>query len=421
MAAICSDFVDWDVDESSPSGFKHEKQLSAPLRRFYSLNKRKLFAAFVASKREGGQEDGRPCWCCCDHIFNEDAAIHKHVARTHGNEIQQLAQAEYECTLSQVEEEPKHQHTNECVDVSAWMPDMSHIPVEQLEKGPGKVLLYYRYCQVEEPHVICAWQRTLCEFLHLTGKVRVATEGINGTVGGTQVATDLYMQAMCSHPLFSMDKEEFKTSDGGPQCFTGLKVGVFKEIVPMGLDPDIISYQLAGVHLEPEEFHKEVEALLAGGDSCNDTILLDCRNFYESKIGQFTRCLAPDIRKFSYFPDYVDQNLELFRDKKVLMYCTGGIRCERGSAYLRSKQVCKEVYQLKGGIHKYLEQFPDGFYRGKLFVFDERYTISSNHDVISSRTGIWPAAPPAAAKNRTVCCAKRSASAPMDVSESLRT
>ncbi|KAG7253831.1 hypothetical protein CRUP_020087 [Coryphaenoides rupestris] len=99
--------------------------------------------------------------------------------------------------------------------------------------------------------------------------------------------------------------------------------------------------------------------------------------------GQFSQCLAPNIRKFSYFPDYVDQNLDLFRDKKVLMYCTGGIRCERASAYLLSKEVCKEVYQLKGGIHKYLESFPDGFYRGKLFVFDERYAISSNADVIS--------------------------------------
>lgn len=122
----------------------------------------------------------------------------------------------------------------------------------------------------------------------------------------------------------------------------------------------------AGAHLEPEEFHKAVEAFVAQDDSQSDTILLDCRNFYESKIvspdlvqfqfywfhnntmlpkydslvapqGQFTRCLAPNIRKFSYFPDYVDQNLDLFRDKKVLMYCTGGIRCERASAYLISK------------------------------------------------------------------------------------
>ncbi|XP_070818785.1 thiosulfate sulfurtransferase/rhodanese-like domain-containing protein 2 [Chaetodon trifascialis] len=385
----CAEFTDLELDTSSSNEvtLKQEKQLSASQRRYYSFCRRKSFAAFVASKRDGRQEGGSTSWCCCGRTFKEHSAIHKHVARTHDAEIQQLTQAAYERLLSQLEEESETQQPNEReaepADVSAWIPETGHISEDQLQKGPGKVLLYYHYCQVKDPHVICAWQKALCEKLHLTGKVRVATEGINGTVGGTNTATALYIDVMCSHPVFKMDKADFKTSDGGAECFTDLRVGVYKEIVPMGVDPDVLSYRLAGVHLEPEEFHKEVEALLAEGDLSNDTILLDCRNFYESKIGQFTQCLAPNIRKFSYFPDYVDQNLELFRDKKVLMYCTGGIRCERGSAYLRSKNVCKEVYQLKGGIHKYLERFPEGFYRGKLFVFDERYAISSNNDVIS--------------------------------------
>ncbi|CAL9706639.1 unnamed protein product [Knipowitschia caucasica] len=172
-------------------------------------------------------------------------------------------------------------------------------------------------------------------------------------------------------------------SPGGAECFTELKVGVYREIVPMGVDPQVLSYQLAGTHLEPEEFHREVEALLAQEQASRETVLLDCRNFYESRIGQFSECLAPDIRKFSYFPAYVEKNLELFRDKRVLMYCTGGIRCERASAYLHSKKVCKDVLQLKGGIYKYLERFPEGHYRGKLFVFDERYAISFNDDVLS--------------------------------------
>ncbi|XP_070693116.1 thiosulfate sulfurtransferase/rhodanese-like domain-containing protein 2 [Pempheris klunzingeri] len=383
----CSEFMDWELDTSTSNELKQEKQLSASQRRYYSFCRRKSFAAFVASKRDGSQEEGGTSWCCCGQTFKEHSAIHKHVARTHEAEIQRHTQATYERLLNQLVEEPEMQQPNmreaEAIDISAWIPETCHISEEKLQKGPGEVLLYYHYCQVENPHAICAWQKALCEKLHLTGKVRVATEGINGTVGGTKMSTDIYIDAMCSHPLFRMDKEDFKTSDGGAECFSDLRVGVYKEIVPMGVDPDVISYQLAGVHLEPEEFHKEVEALLAKGDLCNDTILLDCRNFYESKIGQFTCCLAPNIRKFSYFPDYVDQNLELFRDKRVLMYCTGGIRCERGSAYLRSKDVCKEVYQLKGGIHKYLELFPEGFYRGKLFVFDERYAISSNSDVIS--------------------------------------
>uniref|UniRef100_UPI0037E8CA98 thiosulfate sulfurtransferase/rhodanese-like domain-containing protein 2 isoform X2 n=1 Tax=Semicossyphus pulcher TaxID=241346 RepID=UPI0037E8CA98 len=383
----CSEFMELELETSITNGLKQEKQLSASQRRYYSFCRRKSFAAFVASKQDSSKEEESTFWCCCGETFREHSAIHKHVARTHDTEIQQLTRAAYERLLNQLEAEPETQQRNERetepVDISKWIPETAHISEEQLQKGPGKVLLYYHYCQLDNPHIICAWQKALCEKLHLTGKVRVATEGINGTVGGTNLATEVYIDAMRSHPLFKMDKEDFKTSDGGVECFTDLRVGVYKEIVPMGVDPDVISYRLAGVHLEPEEFHKEVEALLSKEDSCNDTILLDCRNFYESKIGQFTQCLAPDIRKFSYFPDYVDQNLELFRDKKVLMYCTGGIRCERGSAYLRSKDVCKEVYQLKGGIHKYLEQFPDGFYRGKLFVFDERYAIASNNDIIS--------------------------------------
>uniref|UniRef100_A0A1A8C7A7 Thiosulfate sulfurtransferase/rhodanese-like domain-containing protein 2 n=1 Tax=Nothobranchius kadleci TaxID=1051664 RepID=A0A1A8C7A7_NOTKA len=379
-------FMNLDVDFLTSNGLKQERQLSASQRRYYSFCRRKSFAAFVASKKECAGK-GSTSWCCCSLTFVEHAEIHQHVAKTHNSSIQQLTQATYEHLLSQLEKDTETQQSKgkktEAVDISMWIPDISHIPEGELKNGPGKVLLYYCYCEVDDPHAVCAWQEALCETLHLTGKVRVAAEGINGTVGGTNVATDLYINAMLSHPFFKMEKEDFKTSDGGAECFRHLKVGVFKEIVPMGVDPDVVSYQMAGVHLEPEEFHKEVETALAKGDLCNDTILLDCRNFYESKIGQFTQCLAPNIRKFSYFPDYVDQNLELFRDKKVLMYCTGGIRCERGSAYLRSKDVCKEIYQLKGGIHKYLERFPEGFYRGKLFVFDERYTISSNDDIIS--------------------------------------
>ncbi|KAG7518418.1 hypothetical protein JOB18_034050 [Solea senegalensis] len=382
-----SEFSGWELDSFTCDKLKQGKQLPAPLRRYYSFCRRKSFAAFVESKRDGGQDEGSSLWCCCGQTFKEHTAFHKHVARNHNSEIKQVTQAAYERLLNQLQEEPEalqpNQLKDETVDISVWIPDTSHVSEEQLQKGPGKVILYYHYCKVEDPHVVCAWQKALCEKLHLTGKVRVATEGINGTVGGTDVATGIYIDAMRLHPLFRMDNEDFKTSEGGAECFTDLRVGVFKEIVPMGIDPDVVSYHSAGVHLEPEEFHKEVEALLTKKDLCDDTILLDCRNFYESKIGQFTQCLAPNIRKFSYFPDYIDQNLELFRDKKVLMYCTGGIRCERGSAYLRSKGVCKEVYQLKGGIHKYLERFPNGFYRGKLFVFDERYTISSNTDIIS--------------------------------------
>uniref|UniRef100_UPI00398F8D48 thiosulfate sulfurtransferase/rhodanese-like domain-containing protein 2 n=1 Tax=Pristiophorus japonicus TaxID=55135 RepID=UPI00398F8D48 len=363
--------------------------------------RKRAFALFIKSRQFGNassQDMGGQniYWECCGQQFEEEVGIHKHVANEHMPDVLQQTEAIFE-VLAQNNTKltkkhdssdkvalPEHNGTEEEFDISAWLPDTSHINFDEIACAAGEVLLYYSYCDIEEPQVICAWQKALCHQLHLTGKVRISKEGINGTVGGCKTATKLYIQTMLSHPLFqTMSTEDFKRSAGGAHCFRDLRVGVFKEVVPMGVDPEKVSYKDAGIHLTPEEFHRKVEALSNNAQIRKDTILLDCRNFYESKIGNFQYCLAPNIRKFSYFPDYVDTNLECFKDKQVLMYCTGGIRCERGSAYLRSKDVCKEVYQLKGGIHKYLEQFPSGFYRGKLFVFDDRYAISANDDIIS--------------------------------------
>ncbi|XP_041041350.1 thiosulfate sulfurtransferase/rhodanese-like domain-containing protein 2 isoform X2 [Carcharodon carcharias] len=360
--------------------------------------RKRAFALFIKSRQVskigntspqelGGQNVH---WECCEQQFEEEEAIHKHVANEHMPEVLRqteaifkvLAQNDFKLTRKHDSSDnnvaaPQSNGTKEEFDISKWLPDTSHINFDELACAAGEVLLYYSYCDIEEPQVICTWQKTLCHQLHFTGKVRISKEGINGTVGGCKTATELYIQTMLSHPLFqAMSTEDFKRSAGGSHCFQELRVGVFKEVVPMGVDPEKVSYKDA-------EFHRKIEALSNNAQIRKDTILLDCRNFYESKIGNFQHCVAPNIRKFSYFPDYVDTNLECFKDKQVLMYCTGGIRCERGSAYLRSKNVCKEVYQLKGGIHKYLEQFPSGFYRGKLFVFDNRYAISANDDVIS--------------------------------------
>nr|XP_033772960.1 thiosulfate sulfurtransferase/rhodanese-like domain-containing protein 2 isoform X2 [Geotrypetes seraphini] len=397
-------FPDLDVHDSSlsmrESRIKAKRHVS--LKKKYAFAKKAAFAIFVKATEMSAvaSSSRKALWECCSQPFHNLTSIHKHVAAQHQEEVlchtdailQQLTGSQLAAThslfdpLSLGEGIVGTDETCDGFKASDCLRDTNHVKEENMTSGPGEVLLYYCYCVVENPRQICAWQRALCERLHLTGKVRIATEGINGTIGGSKIATTLYIEAVLSHPLFKSNlcREDFKTSEGGAHCFPDLRIGVFQEIVPMGINSDHISYKETGIHLSPEEFHKEVEKYLSMTDQLkSDTILLDCRNFYESKIGKFQNCLAPDIRKFSYFPVYVDQNLELFRDKRVLMYCTGGIRCERGSAYLRSKAVCKEVYQLKGGIHKYLEQFPHGFYRGKLFVFDDRYALSSNTEVIS--------------------------------------
>ncbi|XP_070287215.1 thiosulfate sulfurtransferase/rhodanese-like domain-containing protein 2 isoform X2 [Myotis yumanensis] len=391
-------FSDLDLKDTSiinPSS-SLKAELDVNTKKKYSFAKKKAFALFVKTKEVPAPSyKGKEIWWkCCQQLFTGPTSIHRHVAAQHADEVwhqtasvlKQLAVAS--STSKSLKSADKRNPPKECLtrnhDVSAWLPDISCFSPDELISGEGsdegEVLLYYCYRDLEDPHWICAWQTALCRHLHLTGKVRIATEGINGTVGGSKLATRLYVEVMLSCPLFKhyLCEDDFKSSKGGACCFPELRVGVFEEIVPMGISPNKISYK------KPGEFHKEVEKFLSqANQEQSDTILLDCRNFYESKIGRFQGCLAPDIRKFSYFPGYVDRNLDLFREKRVLMYCTGGIRCERGSAYLKAKGVCKEVFQLKGGIHKYLEEFPDGFYKGKLFVFDERYALSYNSDIVS--------------------------------------
>ncbi|XP_003260589.1 thiosulfate sulfurtransferase/rhodanese-like domain-containing protein 2 [Nomascus leucogenys] len=398
-------FSDLDLKDMSlinPSS-SLKAELDGSTKKKYSFAKKKAFALFVKTKEvptKRSFECKEKLWKCCQQLFTDQTSIHRHVATQHADEIyhqtasilKQLAVtlSTSKSLLSADEKNPLKECLPHTHDVSAWLPDISCFNPDELISGQGseegEVLLYYCYRDLEDPQWICAWQTALCQHLHLTGKIRIAAEGINGTVGGSKLATRLYVEVMLSFPLFKdyLCKDDFKTSKGGAHCFPELRVGVFEEIVPMGISPKKISYKKPGIHLSPGEFHKEVEKFLSqANQEQSDTILLDCRNFYESKIGRFQGCLAPDIRKFSYFPSYVDKNLELFREKRVLMYCTGGIRCERGSAYLKAKGVCKEVFQLKGGIHKYLEEFPDGFYKGKLFVFDERYALSYNSDVVS--------------------------------------
>ncbi|XP_037706881.1 thiosulfate sulfurtransferase/rhodanese-like domain-containing protein 2 isoform X2 [Choloepus didactylus] len=393
-------FADLDLKDTTyinPSS-SLKAELDGNTKKKYSFAKKKAFALFIKTKEVPAPPVGYKgkWWKCCEQLFKDQAVFHRHVATQHADEVcRQTASILKQLAVtgsrskSLTSTDPKnlpeesfsHNHK-----VSAWLPDISCFHPDELRSGEGEVLLFYCYCDLEDPQGLCSWQMALCQWLHLTGKVRIATEGINGTVGGSRLATRLYVEAMLSCPLFKdyLCKDDFKTSRGGAHCFPELRVGVYEEIVPLGISPSQLSYKKPGIHLSPGEFHKEVERFLSqANQEQSDTVLLDCRNFYESKIGRFQGCLAPDIRKFSYFPSYIDTNLELFREKRVLMYCTGGIRCERGSAYLKAKGVCKEVFQLKGGIHKYLEAFPDGFYKGKLFVFDERYALAYNSDIVS--------------------------------------
>ncbi len=240
----------------------------------------------------------------------------------------------------------------------------------------GTILLYYKYVTIENPAAIAKWQRSLCEGLHLTGRIILAGEGINGTVGGTDEACDAYIAAMNNHELFG--GIDFKKSDGGAESFPKLKISVKNEIVRMGIDPTQVTVKDTGIHLTPDQTHE----LLNNRDE--NLIILETRNDYEWEVGRFEGAENPNIKTFREFPAYVDQNLERYKDKEVLMYCTGGVRCERATAYLVQKNVAKKVYQIEGGIVRYIEKYPEGHFRGKNYVFDNRIAVRANNDVLST-------------------------------------
>jgi len=240
----------------------------------------------------------------------------------------------------------------------------------------GTILLYYKYINIQNPQEIANWQRSLCEGLHLTGRIILAHEGINGTVGGTDEECQRYIDAMNSHELFG--NIDFKAAPGGSESFPKLKISIKNEIVRMGVSPEEVTVQDTGIHLTPDETHE----LLNNRDE--NLIILETRNDYEWEVGRFEGAENPNIKTFREFPDYIDKNLERYKDKEILMYCTGGVRCERATAYLVQKNVAKKVYQIEGGIVRYIEKHPNGHFRGKNYVFDQRITVRANEDVLSN-------------------------------------
>jgi predicted sulfurtransferase len=240
----------------------------------------------------------------------------------------------------------------------------------------GCVLLFYKYVNIRYPVQLQKWQRRLCESLKLTGRIIIAYEGINGTLGGSEEQITEYIEAMQSHELFF--DVDFKTSQGSAEDFPRLSVVVKPEIVHLGITNETISAVQGGRHVSPEEAHSLLK------DNPNDLLVFDARNAYESAIGAFEGAVKPPLANFRELPDYVDNNLEQFRDKTVLMYCTGGVRCERASAYLKNKNVAREVLQISGGIHRYVESYPDGFFRGKNYVFDQRVALPVTNDVLGN-------------------------------------
>jgi UPF0176 protein len=223
------------------------------------------------------------------------------------------------------------------------------------------VILFYKYVEIRNAEVFAATQRALCQSLELKGRVLIATEGINGTVAGPAERIDRYVAELKSDPRFS--DIEIKWSSGDAGTFPKLVVKVRREIVTLNagaMPPDHEN------HLSPAEWKKAVE-------ENPDVVLLDIRNRFESDAGKFSNALVCDIEHFRELPKFTERLHDL-KDKTILMYCTGGIRCEKASTLFKQKGF-KRVFQLHGGIAAYQEQFGNEHWEGECFVFDQRMTV----------------------------------------------
>ncbi|MRX72074.1 rhodanese-related sulfurtransferase [Bacillus lacus] len=232
-----------------------------------------------------------------------------------------------------------------------------------------QVLLYYKYIQIPNPDEFRDEHYQLCESLGLKGRIHVAQEGINGTVSGTPDETGAYMEYMRNHPLFS--DIVFKIEESEEHAFKKLKIKVKDEIVNLSLPDDVNPNEVTGNHLSPKEFYQAMQE--------EDVIILDARNTYEYDLGHFKNAIRPDIETFRELPDWVRENLSEHKNKKILTYCTGGIRCEKFSGFLK-KEGFEDVSQLHGGIisYGYDPEVQGRNWDGKCYVFDERISVPVN-------------------------------------------
>ncbi len=241
------------------------------------------------------------------------------------------------------------------------------------------VLLFYKWTAIQHPKAEVTRHKEICNALQLTGRIIMNEDGINGTVGGSKASIDLYRDYMDKHRRFKHIDWKESTSEIPP--FPKMSVKYRKEIITTET-PDEIELCQRGKHVDRETFHQ----WLVNGE---DMVILDMRNDYEWEIGRFVNAVRPPMKYFRELKDNMDF-YEQFKGKKIVMFCTGGIRCEPASAYFIEKGFDRDnIYQLEGGIVKYAEKYAnEGYYEGKCFVFDDRLAVpvdtSENAKIIGS-------------------------------------
>lgn len=234
---------------------------------------------------------------------------------------------------------------------------------------PFKVAAFYQFAALPDFRELREPLRAACAELHLTGSVLLAHEGINGTIAGEPASIDAFVDELQASNLFGgrLDNLELKFSHASAMPFARLKIRLKKEIVTLG-DTAIDPTRQVGTYVEPSDWNALISA--------PDTLVIDTRNEFEVAMGTFEGAVDPGIRSFGQFKDFAAQHLDPEKHRKIAMFCTGGIRCEKASAYLLAHGF-SEVYHLKGGILRYLEGVPEqqSRWRGECFVFDERVAL----------------------------------------------
>ncbi|MGO2892996.1 rhodanese-related sulfurtransferase [Enterococcus devriesei] len=232
-----------------------------------------------------------------------------------------------------------------------------------------RVLLYYNYTTIADPETFAKEHLAFCQELGIKGRILVAPEGINGTLSGTKAATDQYMAMMLADQRFK--DTYFKIDESEGHAFKKLFVRPRSELVALNLDEDVDPRQLTGNYLEPQAFK---QALLD-----EETVVIDARNDYEYDLGHFRGAIRPEIHNFRELPAWIRENKEQLMDKKIVTYCTGGIRCEKFSGWLL-REGYEDVAQLHGGIAAYGKNMETKgeLWDGKMYVFDERISVEIN-------------------------------------------
>ncbi|MDH5474155.1 MAG: rhodanese-related sulfurtransferase [Cyclobacteriaceae bacterium] len=228
------------------------------------------------------------------------------------------------------------------------------------------ILLYYCYTKIEDPELFKEEHHQFCLDNNILGRIIIASEGLNGTVSGLKEDCEKYMAHVKADARF--DKLEFKIEEHDEHGFKKLHVRIKPEIVHSGfsyVDPT----KKTGIHLEPHQFKAMKDD--------EDVVVLDCRSSYEYNLGKFNNAETMEIDNFRDIPAHIDELKEKYKGKKIVTYCTGGIKCEKASAYLLD-QGFENVYQLHGGIIKYGTEQGGEDFDGKCYVFDNRIGADIN-------------------------------------------